>query len=138
VRLAISEARDVVLVDRLSLASPTDQVGFPGADDGEGAAAAAIPAHADLATSFLPFDRASVERAIDAFLDRFDELGAGLPEITTAAQVVPVVLTVAVAALASHGVMKRRRAGNEWAGGADAEASLRKLSSLSVLWGCGE
>ena len=138
VQAAISEARNVVLADRLSLAALTDEAGVTEAGDGEGEAASASPAHADLATSFLPFDRASVERAIDEFLDRFDDLGAGLPDLAMVAQVVPGVITVAAAALASHVVMKRRRRGEGWTGGADAEASLQKLSSLSALWGCAE
>jgi hypothetical protein len=138
VHAATLEARGVATDDRPPAATPADESGEAAAEEGEGATASEAPAHADLATSFLPFDRASVERAIDEFLDHFDRLGNGLTDLGVAAHLAPGVVSLAAAALVSHVALKRRGRGDDWRTGGDAEAPLQKLSSLSVLWGCGE
>jgi hypothetical protein len=133
VHSAISEAGNTGLPDR-----PAAEVEGLAAGDGEGAQESPPPSHADLATSFLPFDRASVERAIDEFLDHFESLGTGLPDLGMPARVVPGAIAVAAVGLAAHRVLKNRRRDDDGPTGVDAGASLLKLSSLSVLWGCGE
>jgi hypothetical protein len=50
---------------------------------------------ADLLASFSPFDRATVERAFDQLLDRFDDLEAGLSRLGTTANLSPTLMATA-------------------------------------------
>jgi hypothetical protein len=50
---------------------------------------------ADLLASFSPFDRATVERAFDQLLDRFDDLEAGLSRLGTTANLRPTLMAMA-------------------------------------------
>jgi hypothetical protein len=94
------------------------------------------PGHADLLTEFLPFDRASVEGAIDQFLDQFEGLGASLPDLQGVVSLVPAFAAVAATALASEVILRRRRRGLGLKGRTehDPEEALDRFSRLPNLW----
>jgi hypothetical protein len=99
-----------------------------------------VPRAADLLTSFLPYDRATVETAIDAFLERIDGLGAGLTEFVDLGQTVPGIVAVAVVTTAASTVMitrQRRRTANQKPN-SRLQAALDLFSSPSNLWKLGE
>ncbi|HEV3121003.1 MAG TPA: hypothetical protein VGY53_03835, partial [Isosphaeraceae bacterium] len=68
----------------------------------------AEPQQADLLTRFLPFDRASLENAIDEFLEQVNDLGASLPDLSVPMRLVPATLAVASALLASEAALRLR------------------------------
>jgi hypothetical protein len=94
------------------------------------------PGHAELLTNFLPLDRASLENAIDQFLDRFESLGASLPDLQQGTSLVPAIAAAAITALATNAILSRRRGKDEKKDEAeeDGEAVLGRFSSLSDLW----
>ena len=92
---------------------------------------------ADLLTDFLPFDRASVDAAIDAFLDEFEGLGSGLTGLHDLGRVVPAVVVVAATTVATNVVLRRRRSGESWKSDDDTEAALEQFSSRSDSWKLG-
>ena len=76
------------------------------------------PQAADLITSFLPFDRSSLEAAIDRFLDPFDDLASSMPGLRGPMGLVPASLAVAVTVLAVDVALRlRRSAGRGGRGG---------------------
>jgi hypothetical protein len=96
------------------------------------------PRPSDLLTEFLPFDRASVEAAIDQFLGQFESFSASLPDLGDAGAILPGLATVAIAtATAGLIVRQRRKAAEHGRPGEDAEALLERFSSLSGLWKLG-
>ena len=93
---------------------------------------------ADLLTDFLPFDRAMVDAAIDAFLDEFEGLGSGLTGLHDLGRVVPAVVVVAASTVATTVVLRRRRrSGESWKSDDDTEAALEQFSSRSDSWKLG-
>jgi hypothetical protein len=97
------------------------------------------PSKPDLLTDFLPYDRASLEDAIDRFLDRVggntdtNAQGAGGPS-----ELVTGVVALAVAATASKGVLKvitPVRRDEEPAPADDPVSSIDGLSGLPFPWG---
>jgi hypothetical protein len=102
-------------------------------------AALEAPRPADLLTSFLPYDRASVETAIDTFLDHFEGLGAGLTDIVDLGHVVPAIVAVTAVTAASTVMLRRRRnrAGDQKST-AHTQAILDLFTSPSNLWKLGE
>jgi hypothetical protein len=99
------------------------------------------PRRSDLLTDFIPFDRTSLEHAIDRFLDRFEDLGAELTRSPGPTILFTEVMAVAVALLASKvtlGLLGRSRDDEaDWAG-ADAGANLAGFSGLPDPWGMEE
>jgi hypothetical protein len=84
----------------------------PGKDLAIGAVSAAPDAEpilsargADLLASFSPFDRATLERTIDQFLDRLDDLAEGLSILGTWEALIPGLLTSAVAVSIAEAVL---------------------------------
>jgi len=55
----------------------------------------------DLLTDFIPFDRGSLELAIDRFLEHFEDLGTGLSRWRGTPELVTEVLAVSIALAAS-------------------------------------
>jgi hypothetical protein len=66
------------------------------------------PSYADLASELVPFDRATLERAIDQCLAQFEGLAAELAQLEPSTSPLSVVTLLAITALAS-GVVRRRR-----------------------------
>jgi hypothetical protein len=79
---------------------------------------------ADLLASFSPFDRATVERAFDQLLDRFDALEAGLSHLGTTANLSPTLMATA-GALAIvevlHRYLAKRQEEQDQDGAGDAD-----------------
>jgi hypothetical protein len=97
------------------------------------------PRPADLLTNFLPYDRASVETAVDAFLDQFEGLGAGLTGFVNLGQVVPGIVALGAVTAFSTVMLKRRRNRSEREkSNPQAQAVLDLLTSPSNLWKLGE
>jgi hypothetical protein len=69
----------------------------------------AVPQAADLLIHVLPFDRATLERAIDQFLDQFDGLDLAVPIAWRPMSLVSASLAVAVAVLAWDVALRLRR-----------------------------
>jgi hypothetical protein len=92
------------------------------------------PQMADLITGFLPIGRASLESAIDRFLDPFDDLGAAMPDqLHGSLSLVPASLAVAVTVLALDVAIRLRRARGEETE-ADDDAGLVPFPGLPGLW----
>ena len=68
------------------------------------------PRGSDLLTNFLPFDRASLENAIDRFLVEFENLGAELTGRAPATHLVPALAVVTISALATEVARRKRSA----------------------------
>jgi hypothetical protein len=77
-----------------------------------------VPIAGDLASDFLPFDRATLERAIDRFLDGFDGLAAELGRLENSTGIVSVVTAVTMTAAVSQFMLRGRRLRDEQAGAA--------------------
>jgi len=106
---------------------------------------------ADLLASFLPFDRARVEQAIDQILNRLDDLDTGLSRLGTTANLIPgltaTAVTIAVMEifhrwLGNRSAWDRRGAyaleGSNGAGNDDADACFPGLPGLPHQWGLEE
>jgi hypothetical protein len=102
---------------------------------------------ADLLASFLPFDRTRVEQAIDHILAHLDALDAGLLELGTTANLVPILTAAGVTIAASRivqlwGVSRwdwiRRRPSaalaGDTCGNADADAFIPGLPGSPFQW----
>jgi hypothetical protein len=93
-----------------------------GPTDGQGAEA---PRRADLLTDFLPYDRASLEQAIDRFLASCDDLGAALSRTGGPTDLLTEFMAVAVAFTAAKvGLRLFWRSRNDETTPADAELGL--------------
>jgi hypothetical protein len=97
---------------------------------------APAPSAADLHTDFLPFDRATLEAALDRFLDRLDGIGAELSELNPAIPLVSAVVVAGTTALASYVVIRRWRSGSgRTEPGEDGEGvDLLQFPGLLRLW----
>jgi hypothetical protein len=84
----------------------------------------------ELLAAFTPFDRASVERAIDHLIEGLSALEVGLPSLEEATNFVPHALGVA-AALVAVEVIRSRRAGKEEDG---EDGSSPGLPGFPVHW----
>jgi hypothetical protein len=133
-------AADVLAADLSAgsdAAPPADQAGLP-AEATSAVQELTAPPPADLLTEFLPFDRASVEAAIDQFLGQFEGLGVSLLDLSDSSTVVSGLATLAVATAAAGLVIGRRRYyGEKPRQSEDAEAALERFTSLSGLWKLG-
>jgi hypothetical protein len=97
------------------------------------------PHFADLISSCLPFDRATLERAIDQFLDRFEGLAVNLTHLEESTNLLSAVSAVALSALAAEVILRRRRACDERTGApaADDGDGLAGLPGLPNSWSWG-
>jgi hypothetical protein len=77
------------------------------ADESQGAGPSIISRGQELLAAFSPFDRASVERAIDHLIEGLSDLEAGLPSLEEATSYVPHAVGVA-AALVAVEILRRR------------------------------
>jgi hypothetical protein len=98
------------------------------------------PRSSDLLTEFLPFDRRSLENAIDRFLDQFATLGAELTDLREPANLLPVLAVAALTAVATEVALRRRRAraGVKRMPKEDAEGDLAGFAGFPNLWSLGE
>jgi hypothetical protein len=115
--------------DRLSVDEATGLVEVPS------------PRRSDLLTDFLPFDRTSLEHAIDRFLDQFEDLGAGRSHSRGLTNLLTEVTVVAVALAASNVALRLlgRSPEDEAAlAGADVGANLDGFPGLPDPWSLGE
>jgi len=105
-----------------------------------GAVKMPLPRFSDLLTEFLPFDRSSLENAIDRFLDRFEGLGAGLTDLREPTNLVPAVAATALTALAAEVALRRLRARDQAKGAPaeDSEEELARFAGFPNLWNLGE
>jgi hypothetical protein len=92
---------------RLSLDGLAALIGLTGSLEAEGF----LTRPADLLTEFLPFDRASVENAIDQFLEGFEGLSASLPTDMEVATIMSAGSFLMAIAAASTMMVVRRRSG---------------------------
>ena len=93
------------------------------------------PRSSDLLTEFLPFDRASLEDAIDRFLAPLEDLGGELANWSSPTSLLPAATVVATAALASE-VLRRRYRRDD---GEDARRGPRPISPvIPTAWSLGE
>jgi hypothetical protein len=109
-------------------------------DDGAGSEEVPSPRYSDLLTEFLPFDRSSLENAIDRFLVQVESLGADLADLGEPTSLLPTLTAAALTVLASEVVLRRRRAREE-ARDVPAEAAedeLTRFAGFPNLWGLGE
>jgi hypothetical protein len=90
-----------------SLDGSAPLVGLAGPLNAEGS----LTRSADLVTEFLPFDRASVENAIDQFLEGFEGLSASLPTDLEMAMIMSAGSTLMAIAAVSTAMIVRRRSG---------------------------
>jgi hypothetical protein len=97
---------------------------------------APAPRSSDLLTDFLPFDRASLEQAIDRFLDRFEVLGTELTDGSSPPGLLPAAAVVATAALATEVVRRRSRSGQ--AGTEEGADDPVRFPGYPHAWSYGE
>ncbi len=94
------------------------------------------PRCADLLTEFLPFDRASLEDAIDRFLAPFEELGAGLASWQSPTNLLPAATIVVTVALTSE--VARRRANRGETTREVGEEAFAQIPGYPSSWSLGE
>jgi hypothetical protein len=94
------------------------------------------PQAADLLTRFAPFDRSSLEQAIDRFLGRFDGIGVELSWVRELWNWVPASLALAAVVLASNLIVLWRssREGRSEAIEADHVAGLVRFPVPPGPW----
>jgi hypothetical protein len=97
------------------------------------------PRGSDLLTTFLPFDRASLESAVDRFLTEFERLGAELAGGASVPRLVPALAVVTISALALE-VVRRRRSGDAPARPCttDDDEDLLGFAAGPTCWSLGE
>jgi hypothetical protein len=97
------------------------------------------PLARDLVSDFLPFDRATLERAIDQFLEESGGLSGKLARLETSTSVLPVVTLVGMTVIASQVVIRQRRLRDERAGMSanDSEQCSGGLPRLPNSWSWG-
>jgi hypothetical protein len=94
------------------------------------------PRCADLLTEFLPFDRASLEEAIDRFLAPLEDLGAELANWRPSAGLGPAAAFIVTATVATEVV--RRRLRGRAATGNEGEEVLARFPDYPWAWSLGE
>jgi hypothetical protein len=90
------------------------------------------PRPADLLTSFLPFDRQSVESAIDRFLEHFEGLKAGAFDLREIGGLAPGIALAAAGITASVALLRRKPGGGVQQG--PTEEAIDQLAGVSSLW----
>jgi hypothetical protein len=97
------------------------------------------PRCADLVSEFLPCDRATLERAVDRFLDQFESIAAELTRFQPSSALLTAASSAAIATLMFEAIKRRRR--NEHDGEAqrtlDCQEEMTLLRSLPNCWNWG-
>jgi hypothetical protein len=95
-----------------------------------------LPQYSDLLVEFLPFDRSTLENAIDRFLNRFENLGAELTELSEPSGAVPVVVATALAAVAADFTLRKQRGRDDAKeeSAEDPEGELARCAGIPILW----
>ncbi len=96
------------------------------------------PSSSGLLTDFLPFERRSLEAAIDRFLDQFESLGADLTDWRSPTELLPMLTAVAVTAVASEVLRRRRQRDEANAADGDRAGGFGRFPGLQPGWGFGE
>ena len=94
------------------------------------------PRATGLLTSFLPCDRATVESAVDAFLEQISGVGAGSSDLVDLGRLLPGIVAVAAATTATAVILKRHRP-RKRKPSASSQAELDLLTCPSNLWKLG-
>jgi hypothetical protein len=94
------------------------------------------PRSADLLTDFLPFDRASLEDAIDRFLAPLEDLGVELANWRPSTGLIQAAAFVATATVATEVVRRRLRGGE--AAEEDADGAFARYPDHPWAWSLGE
>jgi hypothetical protein len=97
---------------------------------------APAPQSSDLLTDFLPFNRVSLEDAIDRFLGQFEVLNGELTDWSSPTGLLPAAAVVATAALAAEVVRRRSRSAE--AGAEDGEEDFARFAGFPHAWSLGE
>jgi hypothetical protein len=94
------------------------------------------PQVADLISDFLPFDRATLERAIDQFLGQFESLAAELAHLEASTNLLPVMSAAVMTTMAYEVVILQRRVRDERANATtgDKEEGFTALPGLPNSW----
>jgi hypothetical protein len=97
------------------------------------------PRFADLISDCMPVDRATLERAIDKFLDQFEGIAVELTHLGASTNMLSMVSAIACTAVAAEVVIRQRRAGGAWPGAlaADDGDGLAALPGLPNSWSWG-
>jgi hypothetical protein len=97
------------------------------------------PRYADLVFDFLPFDRATIEVAVDRFLDQWENIAAEVTQFEPSSALLTGASVVAIATLTSVAINRRRRLHEDGQGSRteDREEELTLLRSLPNSWNWG-
>ena len=103
-----------------------------------GAGAAPRPSlqYADLLTEFLPFDRATLEHAIDTFLEPLEDLGSEWASGSPSTSLIPTATLVVTTALAAEVVRRRVLGGRRTV--VEGDEDLGRFPGYASAWGLGE
>jgi hypothetical protein len=108
-RLSSEENQSVSPAATLAAAeAPIGANGMP-LDHAFGENSAPAPNQAGLLTDFLPIDRVSLESAIDHFLENFEVLGGGMPDLQFVEGLTLPLVAGLVVFVAADAVVRRRR-----------------------------
>jgi hypothetical protein len=91
---------------------------------------------ADLLTEFLPFDRATLDHAIDSFLDPLEDLGSECANWSPSRSLIPTATLVVTTALTAEVVRRRVRSG-QWAA-EEGDEDVARIPDYAPDWGLGE
>jgi hypothetical protein len=94
------------------------------------------PRYSDLLVEFLPFDRSSLENAIDRFLEGFETLGTELSDMSEPAGLVPALVGTALTAVAAGFTLRQLLARHEdrRSSAEEAEDDLAGFAGFPKSW----
>jgi hypothetical protein len=127
---------------RLTVGSDIPEMGTRSSGDGEITESNEVeepttpPRCADLLTEFLPFNRATLEDAIDRFLAPLEDLGTELVNWSPSTGLLPAATLAATAALAMEAVRPRIRSGQ--AVGEETDEDFARFPGYPKAWRLGE
>jgi hypothetical protein len=88
---------------------PRRSAQIPATENASSQTEVSLPQESDVLTRFLPFDRASLELAIDRFLSEFEGLGAELSRLDGSMNLLPGLIAIAVGVSAAGLAVRIRR-----------------------------
>jgi hypothetical protein len=120
------ELRSVAEADAMRVQTENDRGGGSGPS----------PRYSDLLVEFLPFDRASLENAIDRFLEGFETLGTELTDLREPASLVPALVGTGLTALAVAATLRQQLARQEAkrSSADEAEEELARFAGFPNSW----
>jgi hypothetical protein len=94
------------------------------------------PRFAGLVSDFLPVDRATVQRAVDRFLDTLDSVAGEITSFEPSSALMISAVTISVGALAVVVIKRRGRTDEQGKFGADEarRVEMALLRTLPVSW----